>query len=167
VRNAATRKYFTLDWRWYFPPPEMIERLADYAAEHGHPTDVPYFSVNRETPVTAEQWGRLRAKWNHTHAITNVWREPGLRDGERLRVNGRLKCVHLNQKPLKLIERTIRASSDAGDVIWEPFGGLCTAAVASVRLGRRSYAAEINPEFHALATERLDHETAVYAAATA
>ena len=25
VRNAATRKYLTQDWLWYWPPGEMIE----------------------------------------------------------------------------------------------------------------------------------------------
>ena len=155
VRNAATRKYFTLDWRWYFPPPEMMERLAGYATRHGQPTCVPYFSLDGSTPLTADQWKRMRAKWNHTHGITNVWQEPALRGEERLRVNGRMKCVHLNQKPLKLMERIIGAVSDAGDVVWEPFGGLCTASIAAARLGRDAYAAEINPDYHMLAVERL------------
>lgn len=167
VANAATRKYFTLDWRWYMPPPEMIVRLARYARRNGKRTKVPYFSVDRETAVTREQWARMRAKWNHAHGITNVWREPSLRDSERYRHDGGLKCVHLNQKPLKLVERIIRASSDPGDVVWEPFGGLCTAAVASLRHGRRCFAAEINPEFHKLAAERLAGETAANAAASA
>lgn len=160
VANAATRKYFTLDWRWYFPPAEMMERLAAFATAHGKPTDVPYFSIDRKGPVTAEAWELMRAKWHHVHGLTNVWREPSLRDSERYRHNGSLRCVHLNQKPLKLVERIIRASSDEGDVVWEPFAGLATAAVAARRLGRSAYGAEINPEFHALALDRLDRENA-------
>ncbi len=158
VRNAATRKYFTLDWRWYFPPPEMIERLAAYATRHGKPTDVPYFSVDRVSPISGEQWKVMRAKWNHVHGITNVWQEPALRGDERLRVDGRMKCVHLNQKPLKLMERIVAAASDPGDVVWEPFGGLCTASVAAARLGRHSFAAEINPEYYELALDRLNDD---------
>jgi site-specific DNA-methyltransferase (adenine-specific) len=168
VRNAATRKYFTLDWRWYFPPPEMIERLAAYATEHGRATDVPYFSVDRVSPITGDQWKVMRAKWNHAHGITNVWQEPALRGEERLRVDGRMKCVHLNQKPLKLMERIVAAASDCGDVVWEPFGGLCTASVAAARLGRHAFAAEINPEYYELALDRLsdDVDAVTDAAAT-
>ena len=35
VKNAATRKYLTKDWLWYWPPGEMTERLAAYANAHG------------------------------------------------------------------------------------------------------------------------------------
>ena len=35
VKNAATRKYLTRDWLWYWPPGEMTERLAAYANAHG------------------------------------------------------------------------------------------------------------------------------------
>jgi site-specific DNA-methyltransferase (adenine-specific) len=42
-----------------------------------------------------------------------------------------------------------------GDVVWEPFGGLCTASVAAVTSGRLAYAAELVPRFADLAEERL------------
>jgi DNA modification methylase len=66
------------------------------------------------------------------------------------------KCVHANQKPLRLIERIIQASSDPGDVIWEPFGGLCSVAVAALHTERQCYSAEILPEYYELACERLE-----------
>ena len=39
--------------------------------------------------------------------------------------------------------------------MWEPFGGLCSASVAALTLGRRAFAAETDPEFADLAAERL------------
>ena len=42
VRNAATRKYLTQDWLWYWPPGEMLERLAAYANSHGRKSGWPY-----------------------------------------------------------------------------------------------------------------------------
>jgi hypothetical protein len=157
VKNAATRKYFTQDHLWYFPPPQMMERLAAYANQHGRPTTWPYFSVDGTSPVTAEQWAKLRAKWNHTHAITNVWSEPAIRGSERLK-DGRAKIIHANQKPLRLIERILLASSDLGDVVWEPFGGLCTAAVAALLTGRTCYSAEVVEDFYDMAVDRLRRE---------
>ena len=43
-------------------------------------------------------------------------------------------------------------------VVWEPFGGLCSTAVAAYRTGRRAFAAEVNPLFFKTAKERLTHE---------
>lgn len=157
VKNAATRKYFTQDHLWYFPPPEMMERLSEYAHQYGQPTDWPYFSIDGKTPVRAEQWSRLRAKWNHIHGVTNVWSEPAVRGEERFK-DEHAKCIHTNQKPLRLIERIILASSDPGDVIWEPFGGLCSVAVAALHTGRHCYSAEMLPEYYELAKVRLERE---------
>ena len=157
VKNAATRKYFTQCHLWYFPPPEMMVRLATYANEHGRPTSRSYFSLDGRQPLTAEEWSKLRAKWNHTHGITNVWQELAIRGQERLKTS-EAKVVHLNQKPLRLMERIIVATSDPDDVVWEPFGGLCTAAVAAVRTGRMCFSAEVVPAFHRKALARLQRE---------
>ncbi len=162
VKNAATRKYFTQDHLWYFPPPEMMERLASYAKQHGCTTNRPYFSLDGIHPLDAEQWSHMRAKWNHIHGVTNVWSEPAVRGIERLK-DEQSKCIHANQKPLRLIERIIQASSDLGDVIWEPFGGLCSVAVAALHTERQCYSAEVLPEYYELACERLEREEQAYA----
>lgn len=153
VRNAATRKYFTADHLWYFPPPEAFQAIVDYVNRKGNPAGRPYFSRDGKRPMTGEEWATMRAKFSCEVGISNVWRSPAVRGHERLRGDG--ACLHMNQKPLKLVERCIAASSDPGDVVWEPFGGLCTAAVASAVLGRRAFAAEINPSFYKNACERL------------
>ncbi len=152
VANAASRKYLTADHLWYFPPGDAFERLSAYANEHGRPEGRPYFAVEGRVP-TAEEWERMRAKFNCLFGVTNVWRHPPVNGAERIRFQGR--PVHLNQKPLKLMELCISASSDPGDVVWEPFGGTCTAAIASLKLGRRCYSAEIIPAFYIIAARRL------------
>jgi site-specific DNA-methyltransferase (adenine-specific) len=53
------------------------------------------------------------------------------------------------------MERLITAVTEPGDVVWEPFGGLCSGSVAAVTLGRRAFAAETDPAFADLAGERL------------
>ncbi|OSH06167.1 DNA methylase [Bifidobacterium adolescentis] len=85
VKNAATRKYLTADWLWYWPPGEMVERMAEYTKANGKPTNRPYFSVDGHTEITAERWDSLRAVWNHVNGLTNVWSRPPLHDGERLK----------------------------------------------------------------------------------
>jgi len=154
VKNAATRKYFTKDHLFYYPPVEAFEKLADYANRHGNPRGMPYFSLDGVTPLTGAQWQAMRAKFNCEVGVTNVWHEPAVRGSERMK--NKLKCIHLNQKPLSLIELILRLSTDPGDLVWEPFGGLCTAAIAAVRLLRRCNSAEILPDYFDKAIERLE-----------
>ena len=153
VKNAATRKYLTKCHLWYFPPPEAFERMVQYANTHGSPEGRPYFSLDGERPATATEWAAMRAKFHCDVGITNVWQEPAVRGAERVK-NGS-KSVHMNQKPLRLLERIILASSDRGDVVWEPFGGLCSVAIASFNTGRQCHSAEILPKYFEIATKRL------------
>jgi len=155
VLNAATRKYFTQCHLWYYPPVEMFVKIAAYANKHGDPTGKPYFSLDGKKPLTGEEWEKMRAKFTCEHGVTNVWEHPPVRGQERLK-NG-LRAIHTNQKPLKLVELTTRLCTDPGDVIWEPFGGLCTAGIAAFRLDRKCYCTEINEEFYQLAISRLAH----------
>jgi len=159
VRNAATRKYFTRCHLWYYPPIEAFEQLVAYANKYGNPAGRPYFSLDGRKPLTARQWAKMRAKFYCEPGITNVWSEPAVRGEERLK-NG-LKCIHTNQKPLRLIQLTIRLSSDPGDLVWEPFGGLCSAAIAAHRSKRRCVSAEIIKEFYEIAVKRLETYDAV------
>lgn len=160
VRNAATRKYLTADHLWYYPPVDTFVKLAAYANEHGDPRGRPYFSTDGEGPLSGEQWSRLRAKFKCEVGVTNVWREPQVGGAERIQGtrNGmkyKFRSLHGSQKPLKLIDLIIRASTDRDDVVWEPFGGLCPGAIVSWRLGREYHGAETIPEFYAAAVERL------------
>ena len=166
VKNAATRKYLTQDWLWYFPPVEMMGRLVAFANAHGDPAGRPYYAIDGKRPVTEVEWARLRHPWHHEHGLTNVWSHPPLNGAERYRGDGRRvaprvnnpgrnAAAHLNQKPLAFMRRIIKVASNEGDTIWEPFGGLCTASVAAVETGRNAFAAELDPYFLALATQRL------------
>lgn len=156
VKDAATRKYFSKDHLWYFPPAEAFVHIAAYANNFGAVSGRPYFAKGNGEPFTSAEWDLMRAKFHCEIGVSNVWSLPAVRGPERVKVDG--ACLHMNQKPLELLERIIRSSSDPGDVVWEPFGGLCSAAVAALRTGRRAFAAEINPKFYNAAKERLAHE---------
>ena len=167
VRNAATRKYLTQDWLWYWPPGAMMERLAAYANEQGTESGWPYYSLDGQAPVTAKEWDALRYKWHHAHGTTNVWDLGPLHGVERIKGSmkraaprvynpSKLSAAHLNQKPLTFMRRILNAVTDEGDVIWEPFGGLASASVAAVEMGRFPCVAEIDHDFAEIASQRLD-----------
>jgi len=109
--------------------------------------------------VTRDEWDGLRYKFNLEHGVTNVWRHPALRGQERVR-DATGVFVHSNQKPLVFMRRIIGAVTGPGDVVWEPFGGLCSAVTAAIELGRRGFAAETDERFYRLAVDRVeDHFT--------
>jgi DNA modification methylase len=61
---------------------------------------------------------------------------------------------HPTMKPLQLVERGIRNSSQAGDLVFEPFGGSGTALIACHRLKRRARVIEKDPRYVAVHLER-------------
>lgn len=170
VKNAATRKYLTADSLWYWPSGEAVERMARFCTQHGRATKRPYFSLDGKTEIRAEDWDCFRAVWNHKNGITNVWNRPPLADSERLKGTmersaprtykpTKQSAAHLNQKPLDLMLMQVAATTNEGAIVWEPFGGLASASVAAVLLGRYACVAEVDNSFADLATMRLDEAT--------
>lgn len=153
VKNAASRKYLTTDHLWYFPPTEEFSKLVNYANTHGDPAGKPYFSNDGVHVVNSSQWERLRAKFNFEYNTTNVWQHPPLRSKERLK-NGSI-ISHPNQKPEKLMQRIICASSDMNNVVWEPFAGTATASLVAMQQQRRFFACEFMEKYANLSYERL------------
>jgi site-specific DNA-methyltransferase (adenine-specific) len=63
---------------------------------------------------------------------------------------------HPTQKPEKLIAKLILASSQKGDLIFDPFLGSGTTAVVAKKLGRHYCGAEREHEYCLLSQKRLD-----------
>lgn len=66
------------------------------------------------------------------------------------------KKVHKWQKPIKLLKRIILASSNEGDLIFDPFIGSGTSSAVALKLGRHFYGCDINPDYVKLANERIE-----------
>ena len=153
VVDAATRKYFTKCHLWYMPPAEAFGKLSKYANEFGKEEGKPYFAIDGKTPLTQKDWAELKPVFNCPFGMTNVWEVSQLRSKERMKKEQ--KAIHLNQKPLSLIEAIITMSSNEGDVVWDPFAGLCTTAIACKATNREVYCSEINPKVFEQAKERI------------
>ncbi len=68
---------------------------------------------------------------------------------------GRERTGYPTQKPERLLERIIRASSHPGDLVADFFAGSGTTGVAAARLGRRYLLVDDNPEAVRIARRRL------------
>lgn len=158
VKDAATRKYFDQGHLWYFPPSDVMQRLVDYANSRGDPKGRPYYALDHNRPVTGEEWLNMRSTFHCPHGVTNVWDRGAVRGEERVKTKSG-RAVHLNQKPLDLMQRIIQASTLAGEVVWEPFGGLFTASLAAKQLGRRAFGAEIDSTYFQYGVRRIERMT--------
>lgn len=80
----------------------------------------------------------------------NIWRGNRIPGAQR---------EHNAQKPVELMEFLIENSSDAGDIVLEPFAGSGTTIVAAERQSRRCYAMEIEPKYVQVCIDRWEAYT--------
>jgi len=66
------------------------------------------------------------------------------------------------QKPIALLERIIKASSNPGEVVLDPFCGCATTCVAAERLGRQWIGIDISEKAVALVQTRLQKEVGLF-----
>jgi site-specific DNA-methyltransferase (adenine-specific) len=82
--------------------------------------------------------------------MRSVWSIPTPKDGEK--EFGK----HPTQKPIDLLLRIIKASTNSGDIILDPFNGGGTTGVASLLAGGRYYiGSEIDVGYCQLTAQRL------------
>lgn len=91
----------------------------------------------------------ILAKEKQGVPISDVWDIPFLNPKAKERVG------YPTQKPIELLERIIRISTDENDLILDPFCGSGTTLIAAERLGRNAIGIDENPEAIRLCNERL------------
>lgn len=123
-----------------------------------------YFTHSTETVLWAAKTEKSRHVFNYAtmrsinggKQMKSVWRmtAPG-KDEKRM---GR----HPTQKPLSLVDRCIRASTNPGDWVLDPFMGSGTTAVAALRSGRHCVGIEAEREYVDLVILRCRSESDVF-----
>jgi len=114
---------------------------------------------------TREMWERLQKvlnfkmgysevnfTFNTQMGFTDVWKDIDFYEEDR---------NHSTQKPLKLIERLIKASSNEGMLVLDPFMGSGTTAVVAQKLKRRFIGFEIDKKYYNYSISRLSQKTLV------
>lgn len=88
-------------------------------------------------------------QYSSTKVPGNVWEIP------RVRFRMPEYQTHPTQKPIALLERIIKASSNLGDMILDPFAGSFTTCFVAQNLGRRSIGIEKQEIYVQQGLERL------------
>jgi site-specific DNA-methyltransferase (adenine-specific) len=83
------------------------------------------------------------------HQLSSVWRIPAVPQREKL--HGR----HPTRKPLMLVRRALVASTREGELVFDPFSGSGTTAVAAKELDRFFVGTELGRGFCELAGRRI------------
>lgn len=86
---------------------------------------------------------------------SDVWEIPKVTSG-----NGRSskeRTPHPAQFPEAVIERIIKACSNPGDIVMDPFMGSGTTAVVALKHGRKVFGFEINEKYCEIAAKRIDN----------
>lgn len=86
--------------------------------------------------------------YSSTKVPGNVW------DFSRVRFKMDEYENHPTQKPEALLERIIKASSNPGDVILDPFSGSFTTSAVAIKLGRAAIGIELNEEYYEIGLRR-------------
>ncbi|MCY4152804.1 MAG: site-specific DNA-methyltransferase [Aestuariivita sp.] len=82
--------------------------------------------------------------------VSDIWT-----DIDVVKASSKEGTSYPTQKPLALLDRIIRASSNEGDVVLDPFCGCATACVAADRLDRKWVGIDISPLAARLVLKRL------------
>lgn len=89
---------------------------------------------------------------------TDVWQFPKVTSGKNR--SSKERTPHPAQFPEAVIERIILASSNKGDIVFDPFLGSGTTAAVAQRLGRRFVGFELNTDYCNICISRLQNTIA-------
>jgi site-specific DNA-methyltransferase (adenine-specific) len=130
-----------------------LKRWAKYADDDGFVSN-KHFAGSRSTIIDTsdEEKG-----FNINHGIPrDVWYISHLTGGSKE------KTGYPTQKPLALLHRIIKASSNEGDIVMDPFCGCATTCVAAQQLNRKWIGIDIEKQAVNILIERLSNDAGLF-----
>lgn len=146
IKSARVVAKHKLDWNY-----RQLEFITKKHYEILKPFlqwDRSYKELREEYEQLREEYEKQRYVFNKDDNISCVWVFDETNSGK----------YHPTQKPLNIIEKIIRTSSNAGAVVLDCFMGSGTTAVAAAKLNRNFIGFEREPEYIKIANQRLEAE---------
>ena len=104
-----------------------------------------FLPIKREYEDLRQEYEDLRYTHNLDKNHNNVWKSNHRNNGER----------HPTEKPIDIIKRIIKTSSNENDIVLDLFMGSGTTSIASLNLGRNFVGFEKNKNYYNLSIKRL------------
>ena len=151
--GMAGRHYFSPS-QWCLPTPEHYGGMqtllnsrngGGYLCREYEDLRSEYEDLRREYEDLRREYEDLRPTFNNPGKVSSVW------PGPPAKKNG-----HETPKPLWLLERIVETTSNEGDLVFDPFLGSGTTAVAAQKLGRQFIGCDINAKYVAITKRRLE-----------
>jgi site-specific DNA-methyltransferase (adenine-specific) len=130
----------------------LVLRKGDDVKFNKDAVRIPYDAATIELYLRDKRYKDKAARRAHLESgkyATNILRVPSLKGISKE------KCGHPSQKPLGLIDKLIACSTDAGDLVIDPFLGSGTTAAAAKKLKRKWLGIEKDANYFKIAKRRL------------
>lgn len=129
-------------WEKPNPPPNLSCRYFT------HSTETIIWAAKNEKSKHIFNYDKMRQISNGKQ-MKSVWTIPAPNKDEKK------FGKHPTQKPIQLLERIILASTNEGDLIFDPFAGSSTTGVAAINTNRMFIGTELDEKFILLSIARL------------
>lgn len=165
MASPQVRPRMMYDWQGYSFPAKgwryQIERMTEL-----HEQGRIYYPTKADGTPDYSKRPRLKRYLNEQKGtlMGNNWT-----DIKPVSAHAKENKDYMTQKPLALLDRIIRASSNPGDMVFDPFCGCATSLVAADRLGREWAGIDLSPLAIKLVNERIaeDRSGSLFGGATA
>lgn len=131
-----------ITWEKPNPPPNLSCRFFTHA------TETIIWAAKNHKSKHVFNYADMRAE-NEGKQMKSVWRFLPPANAEK--IFGK----HPTQKPVKLLERCVLASTNEGDLILDPFNGSATTGVAAIKHGRQYVGIELDKDYLDVSIQRL------------
>ena len=149
--DGMLRHYFT-DSQFEIPTREVWEKVFAplgfaYKGQDYGGIRQDYDEMRGEYEALRQEYENLRHTHHCDYMHSNVWRRKVIPSNNRF---------HTCEKPVDLLERMIRVSSNPGDVVLDCFMGGGSTAVACINTGRRFIGFERDVKYFCTAKARIE-----------
>jgi DNA modification methylase len=154
--NQMGGHYFTKS-QWCFPTEEAYKKLQAFGKGNAFKREHDelkreHDELKREHDELKREFYGTRAYFDNTHDnMTDVW--------EFNRVTGEERHGHATPKPIEMMARAIKSSTQDGGLLVEPFLGSGSTLIAAEQLGRKCYGMEISPAYCDVIVQRWENLT--------
>ena len=145
LQSLGMRILNSITWEKTNPPPNLSCRFFT------HSTETLIWAAKSDLSKHVFNDKRMRRD-NNGKQMKSVWKITSPSNEEK-------KCGrHPAQKPVRLLDRIIKASTSDGSIIFDPFTGSATTGIAALRECRYFIGCETNKKYIELSKKRLERE---------
>ena len=130
--------------------------------------DVWTFHPHKERQYYEKPFRHTKVDESGRNYVDTYLRDVWDHDDTRPRISqSKERTGYPTQKPLALLERIIKASSNEDDMVFDPFCGCATTLVAADRLNRQWAGVDLSPLAIKLVNKRIEKERGIWGGANA